>query len=354
LPFDSETASAVLVAHVLKSPPKLADVAPRVPPALATVVDCCLAKDPGSRYQSGAEMARVLDEAAAVLARDPEHAVAEPAVLSQREAEALWARAAELQANTGLHTPPPVAAPSRTASSASDRTEDRRTLTSGYRMDDVRGAAVEAGIPERYVARAAAELGIAPAAPASDGSPVAADTVNRSPRPNPWAGASTMIILETQVPGEVPQSELDILVDIIRRRMGEAGHVGTLGRSVSWSSTTKDRRLQVSIVPRGGRTTIRIDERLAPLAGALFGGIMGGGGGGSGGLAMATGMTLFHSVGAALGIWGAMIVGCYGVARTIFSAKARRRERELREMLEELAAQALESIRLLPLLPPAR
>ena len=54
--------------------------------------------------------------------------------------------------------------------------------------------------------------------------------------------------------------------------MGDPGHVSTLGRSLHWASVHQQRRLQISIVPRGGRTIIRADERLQPVIGGLFGG----------------------------------------------------------------------------------
>jgi serine/threonine-protein kinase len=348
LPFDSETASAVLVAHVTKPAPRLAQVAPRVSSVIASVIDRCLAKEPAARYESGAALARALEEAMAKDAGGRQEIT--PAVLSQREAEAVWARAAELQAQTGMQTPvrtapPPVLTPERS------HPDDRRTLTSGYRFEDVRGAAAEAGIPEKYVARAARELGIA-ALPAVEGAePNDAAVQVRSPRPNAWLGAPTAILIEVQVQGEVPESELDLLVDIIRQRLGEAGHVGTIGRSVSWIATTKERRLQISIAPRNGRTTIRIDERLAPLAGALFGGIMGGGGGGSAGISIGIAMKAFGSLAIGFGFWGAAIAASYGLARAIYTRKARGREETLRALAEELAAQVRASVRLLP---PAR
>ena len=340
LPFDSSTASAVLVAHVTKAPPHVRDVAPRVPVALATVIEGCLAKDPAARYQSGRLLAAALDDAMREIERSGEGAVAAPVVVSEREAQAIWARAAELQAQTGTQSA--IAPPVRTPPAP----DERRTLTSGYRMTDVQAAAEEAGISERHVARAASELGLAPAPVTADASPAIAD---RAPPANPWSGAPMSISYEAAVPGEVPESEYYVFVEIIRRRIGDPGHFNTLGKAVSWSSSSKNRNLQIAVVPRGGRTTIHVDERLEPLAGALFGGIVGGGGGGSGGLAMGIGMGALHSLGAAFGIWGAAVASCYLLARTIFTSRSNRRARELRELLNDLVAQVQESTR--PLLP---
>ena len=340
LPFDNESASAVLVAHVIKAPPKVRDVAPNAPQVLAELIDRCLAKNPAERNDQGSAIAPLFDDALAESRSDDALPPAMPNVLSEREAQSLWSRAAELQAMTGVQTRPPALRPT----SANDGA-DRRSLTSGYRMTDVRDAALEAGIPERYLARAASELGLARSAPneAAD-----APLVDGTPAASPWTGAPMSIMLELRVAGEVPESELYILVDTIRRRMGDPGHVGSIGRSVSWSSSDKHRRLQISIVPRHGSTTIRIDERLGGLAGALYGGIVGGGGGGTTGVTVGIGMGVFHSVFIAAGLWGSAVVGAYTLARTIFKAQVRSRRAALNALALELAEQARETMHFLP------
>ena len=352
LPFDNEAASAVLVAHVVKAPPKVRDVAPHAPVALADVIDTCLAKDPAARFASGKILARQLDDALSAAERDGSRSADAPAIISEGEAQALWSRAVELQAMTGVVTRP--LAPPRPAQL---NPGDRRTLTSGYRFEDARAAAVEAGIDERYVARAAAELGFTPALsqssapnpthparrPSPNASPAHA-VRDETPPASPLAGAPMAVMYEVEVAGEVPDSEMFVLVDTIRRRLGEAGQFGSIGRSVSWSSNSKNRRLQISILSRHGKTTIRADERMPPLAGAVFGGVMDGVGGGSGGLAFAIGMAGFHSVAASLGVWGAIIGGSYLLARTIYGAQVRRRGKELRDLVEELGAQARDTI----------
>ena len=337
LPFDNESASAVLVAHVVKAPPKVRDVAPDAPLALAELIDRCLAKDPAARGDTASTIAPLFDDALAESRSDN----AMPNVLSEREAQSLWSRAAELQAMTGVETRPPALRPV-----SSGDGDDRRSLTSGYKLADVRGAAAEAGIPERYLDRAALELGLARTPP--NDSPGDKPLVDETPAASPWSGAPMSILFELRVAGEVPESELYILVDTIQRRMGESGHVGTLGRSVSWSSANKNRRLQISIVPRHGSTTIRIDERLGQLAGVLFGGIVGGGGGGSGGVSIGIGMGTFHSVAIAAGLWGGVIVGAYTLARTIFRAQVRSRRAALHSLALELAEQVRDTMRLLP------
>ena len=160
LPFDSRSATAVLVEHVMKEPPKVRSIGPGVPEQLAAIIDRCLAKDPAARYQTAGALASALDDATSSIPQSSGAVVTteskEPRIISEREAQALWSRAAELQSETGVQPalrslPPSLGAPT---------VEDRRTLTSGYRLSDVRDAATEVGIPERYVFKAQAELGL--------------------------------------------------------------------------------------------------------------------------------------------------------------------------------------------------
>jgi serine/threonine protein kinase len=357
LPFDSRSATAVLVEHVTKEPPKVRSVGPGVPEALAEIIDRCLAKDRAARYQSAGELAAALDEATRFIPRASGTSLAteskEPRILSEREAKALWSRAAELQSETGVQTslrsPPPSLGP--------PTVEDRRTLTSGYRLIDVHDAATEVGIPERYIARAQSELGLNSAAPTTErSSQVGIRTREGSggPQRRTWPGktvartgwsqnillgAPTNIVSEVEVPKEAGAEDLEVLAFMIQRAIGDPGHVSSLGRSLHWSAAQQQRRLQISIVPRNGRTIIRADERLHPLIGGLFGGIVGGGGGGvGGGLGVPLGIAVWHSPLAGLGLFGATVFGAYLTARTLFVSIRARRERDLADLLDEMAA----------------
>jgi serine/threonine-protein kinase len=343
LPFEGEMASAVLVAHVVKAPPSLSEVAPSVPRALARVIETCLAKSPAARFASGREFVNALDEALAEIAKTGDARDAGLAIVSEREAQAVWARASELQAQTGMQTmtsSDDVAA--ARAALANAPGSDRRSRTSGYKMDDVRAAAEEAGIAPRYVARAASELGLA----ARSAEPVRPIEVVARPTPdNAFIGASSSIIVEVVVPGEIPEADYYLLAEIIRRRLRQTGAVNTLGRSFTWTCTTPGRPIEISVVPRAGRTTIRADERLGQLVGGTFGGIMGGVGGGLAGPSFGIGVGAMHSVVLAFGFWGAAIAGSYLLARTIFRRVRQTREHLLHDVVQELAEQTRESIR---------
>jgi len=352
LPFDNRAATAVLVDHVTKDAPRVRSIAPDVPETIAAVIDRCLSRNADARYQTAGALATALDEAARGIERSspvvryptskPEMIPAldtPPEIISEREAKAIWSRAAELQAETGVQP----ALRSLPASLGPPTATDRRSLTSGYRMSDVREAANEVGIPERYVARAQQELGLA----APDNSRVArrsrSDPTVVPPgalRTNVWIGGPSAILYEVQVPTEVRPDSYEYLVNMIQRAIGDPGHVSTLGRSLHWANAHQQRRVQISIVPRGGRTTIRVDERLQPLIGGLFGGVVGGGGGGvGGGMMLPLTLALTHSPVVGIGSFGATVFAAYLTARGIFRQVRKGRERELIKLVDELAAQ---------------
>ena len=358
LPFDSRSATAVLVEHVMKEPPKVRSIGPGVPEQLAAIIDRCLAKDPAARYQTAGALASALDDATSSIPQSSGAVVTteskEPRIISEREAQALWSRAAELQSETGVQPalrslPPSLGAPT---------VEDRRTLTSGYRLSDVRDAATEVGIPERYVFKAQAELGLSttsgnagsmaeplsrvPTQTAGGGRREVGGAkylATREPEQNVLVGAPTSIVCEVEVPKEVRPEDFEVLALTIQRALGDPGHISSLGRSLHWSAAQQQRRLQISIVPRNGRTIIRADERLAPLVGGIFGGIVGGAGGGvGGGMGMPLGIALTHSVAAGFGLFGVVVGSAYLFARRLFAWLRRKRERELSNLVDELAA----------------
>jgi len=352
LPYENRTATAVLVDRVTKDAPRVRTVGPDVPADLAAVIDRCLAREADARYQTAGALATALDEAGRAIERSspatrypaskPEMIPAldtPPEFISEREAKALWSRAAELQAETGV----PPALRSLPSTLGPPTATDRRTQTSGYRMSDVREAASEVGIPARYVNRAQEELGLVSresATPMSRSKAGSRLVPTNAPRNNIWIGAPSAIIYEIEVPTEARPASFELLVNTIQRTMGDPGHVSTLGRSLHWASVHQQRRLQISIVPRGGRTIIRADERLQPVIGGLFGGIVGGAGGGvGGGMALPLGIALTHSPFFGFAAFGGTALAAYLVARGIYRQIRSRREGELIVLVDELAAQ---------------
>jgi serine/threonine protein kinase len=98
LPFAGDVPSAVLLAHVNRPAPSLASVARDLPPAVAQVIDRCLLKEREARYADGEALAEALGRAAAAAPPALTPPAGLPQVLSEPQAQAIWRRAAELQA----------------------------------------------------------------------------------------------------------------------------------------------------------------------------------------------------------------------------------------------------------------
>ncbi len=340
-PFDAALASAVLIAHVTKLPSPLHEISGDTPQVLTDIVDRCLAKDPNDRFQTCDALITALSEAENLVGAEMRERAtsgepaARPGLLSDSEAQAIWQRAADLQAMTGVQP--------RSAPIVGSRDPERDAMrTSGYAIGDVRDAAVEAGISSKYVDHAFAEHGLPVVAP--DAPPPLTD---RSKPPVPLVGAPSQLDFETVVDGEMPENDYDLLVDVIRRITGEPGLVGTVGRSFSWqtaqSMQSRRRNLQISVLPRAGKTTIRVSENLSGAVGGLFGGIIGGMGGGSTGIWIGVAFK-FHDPALAVGLCLGWIGLAYATARGIFGVVSRRRARMLRDLTESLATQVRESI----------
>jgi serine/threonine protein kinase len=335
-PFDAELASAVLVAHVTKQAPNLSAIAPHLPRALTNIVQRCLAKNPDSRFASSADVVAALTAAIPEIERGG--AVLRPSVplLSSTEAHAVWKRAAELQADTGIHTRP--------AAIPGPRDNERDlTRTSGFKPLDVREAALEAGIDQQYVDHALVEHGVIGSARAPHVVPAVINDI--TDRPVAFVGAPTDIHLEIIVEGEMPDTEYDVLIDIIQRKVGDVGSAASVGRGFSWTSQSRQgRQIQVSILPRHGKTTIRLSESLRNTSGGIFAGIMAGVGGAGGAMVFAATIGATHNPVAAMAFWVATIATSYLGSRWIYGAVRKSRERSLRSMADALAKQARELI----------
>jgi hypothetical protein len=201
-------------------------------------------------------------------------------------------------------------------------------------LTDVEQIAREAGIDPKLIRQAA--LGL--------------DQPSTTIRPNPWIGSPTRIVFERVVDGEIPIEEFEALIAEVRRTFGDNGVPSVLGRSLAWSSSMRGRRraqgrqIDVSVVPRGGVTTIRVEEELRNTAGALFGGLVGGGGGGTTGISIGIGLGALHSAPLAALLWVTIAGGFYTLARTIFGHIATKRERELRGLADRLEEHVTEAV----------
>lgn len=336
-PFEHASASAVLVAHVTKDPPPLGEVAPSVPRSLARLVDRCLTKDPAGRIQSCEELAMELRRVEATLpAVDVAAPLPRPSAISSNEAQAVWQRAAELQDKTGPM--PAVRAMDRSALPAvSDG-------SSAYQLDQVRNAAREAGISTQAIDLALAEHGLGSVPDAGSGESSIAVRDGIVPPYNWWLGGHSAIAYEVVVPGEMPERDFDLMADIISRALNDAGNAASVGRSLKWASTDRQRKVQVSVLVRDGRTTIYVGERLKDLIGALYGGIIGGGGGGM--MGPVIGISV-EGLGSGLfiipGIVGT-VSAAFALARYFLRRTTKSRSAVLQALTQRLAEQARDSI----------
>ncbi len=180
-----------------------------------------LALRPADRFATPGEFAAALADAKS--AHLPK--------LSDREVRAVVRRAAELQAE--------------------HPTEDG-ALTIGA----VEQIAAEVGIPPEHVREAVRELGLH--APARK-PPVRAGT------PAVFDSKRNRLLVDREVDGEVAESACELLVEEIQSALGTAGHVSTLGKTLTWSPATpgsEGRRVVVTITRAAGQTLIHIEERL--------------------------------------------------------------------------------------------
>ena len=191
-------------------------------------------------------------------------------------------------------------------------------------------------------------VGIAPAtvrAAAREVTPAGAPILPPTPRPpNRWIGGPTTILFERVVQGELPDAEWPVLVDEIRRSVGNVGQVSQFGRSFSWVATRRGgsasaRDLEIAVSVRGGETRITIQENLSQLIGGVFGGICGGLGGGGLGPLIGIGLGRMQLPGEALlmllPLW---LAATFATARTTYRYSTRRRMRELEALADRLAA----------------
>ena len=336
-PFERSTPSAVLVAHVNSAPPRLHSVRPDAPDALDALVADLLEKRPNARVPSARvllERLASIDGGAAALVPivRPSAPPGEPVLdsaMSSADAQAVWARAAELQANTGLMVPPPQF----TAAGAEP------SPTRGYDMVVVKEAAAEAGIAPKYVERALAEREAA-----TRRSVVQVEEGARLRRtPNPFIGAHTKIEYESVIDGELPLDALEDMADLARRSLGDLISVSAVGRTLTISTNTSRpgqngmvRLLQLTVAVRNGRTTVRAFEDIGGTAGALLGGVGGGVGMGVGAMAMGI---LASSQMPVVGLmaWGGILATAMASGRMAFGRTSRNKQTELRELVLELA-----------------
>jgi len=332
-PFERNSASAVLVAHVNSAPPRLHEYRPDAPDALDVLVAALLEKRPDDRVPSARALLHELDAVDGGRSATPVVPVlAVPARLSSMEAEAVWARAAELQAHTGMMVPPAM-------QSDGSATAEAPSPTRGYDMDVVRHAAAEAGIAPKYVERALAERRQSTAVARVEVTP--GTRMQRAP--NVFVGAHTKIEFECVLHGELSIDAFEEIADIAQRSLGDLIAVNAVGRTLTMTTSAARaaqggmvRTLQLTVAVRNGRTVVRAFEDITGVAGGLYAGVGAGLGVAIGSVTMAV---LSKSAGGIVGL-GALLgilSAALGGARYAFRTASANKQKELRGLVEELA-----------------
>jgi hypothetical protein len=194
----------------------------------------------------------------------------------------------------------------------------------------------EVGIPPAQVREAVREL----ARPTGAGSVEAGG--------GRWfLGRATRVLVDRVVPTAVREAEFPFLADEIRTAMGSVGLVGTLGPSMTWSTSPPGqgtgRNVQITITARGDETRIHLEEHFDNLAGGLFGGILGGGGSAGTAAWMTFAFESLHLPLVAVLGGVSVLTGAYSLARTIYTRAYAKRRRQLEALADRLTASIEES-----------
>ena len=208
-------------------------------------------------------------------------------------------------------------------------------------VTELEDAASSAGIEPVYVRRAAFELSL---------------RQTRRDRGSPLLGGPRTILIEVTLEGEMPVPAYEYVIEAVRRHTGELGVASLIGRSLTWTAHPShsrggpgwSRSIAVTIVPRAGRTCIRIEEKLDQLVRNVFGSLVGGVGGGGALVPAVTLALLGLPMLMPFGI-GAWVLSCWGLGRRIYRNRVEMRERELHGTLEAIVDIAADYMR--PQLP---
>ncbi len=343
-PFERSTASAVVIAHVNAPAPRVSSLVSHCPPVLDALVAKLLSKSPGDRYPDADALRSALQSPDFHRHRLPEVRDvgvpgtnrSEPVILTSREAAEVWSRAADLQANTGVVLPPPVFSP---------RGAEPR-VTQGYDAALVKASAVEAGIDEKYVARAMMERQQAVAV--GDATPAVIERGELMAKPPNWfLGATTKLEYSAGFDGELNGDAFEEIADEVRKALGEMVTVSAVGRTLTVNTGMTSaqqggsmRLVQVHVASRNGKTHVRVFENLGQVAGGLFAGLGVGGGVGVGVLVAELVGNATHSapiiIASLLGVLGAG----YAASRLLYQRTVKKRDAELRSLLQRVVQRA--------------
>lgn len=154
-----------------------------------------------------------------------------------------------------------------------------------------------------------------------------------------WFGAPGHLQLARRFDGAFPTDRFEELIERIREVTRDPGRTELLKSSLTWFASRGEKSTGpyrvVTVTVRDGSTTLTVTDRLAGLAGAIYGGV--GGGVGGGGLSLpilaSTAVPVLAPV-FLIGWLGGVFLG----ARAIYKRAARRRAVALQQLFDVLVA----------------
>jgi len=191
---------------------------PDVPEAIARVIDRCLQKQPSERFADADEFVAALDRALDTPSE----------LLTETRAQAIWSRAAELQAITRAN--------------------------GAISLNTVRAAAAEAGIDPEYVDRALIER---------SNRPPASGELSPSFARIPLDVHSELVIQHT-----LAARDTESVLNALRDATGELGTTVARETSIYWRFGRWGSRGDVSVTPENQATRIHVTRSLRRTIGA--------------------------------------------------------------------------------------
>lgn len=211
-------------------------------------------------------------------------------------------------------------------------------------IEDIERIAAEAGIDPALVRRAAEDLA----------APKATSMTTTTTTPAPMTTASNVnpsglfgpsrLVFEAAFDGEIDESLHPALrTGILEGLSLPLGHTA-VGRALHFTKRYSadygeghEGPLKISIMPRGGKTVVRVEDRLGGLMGGIWGGVGGGAGLPFAFLMLGWGVSIGGDWGAILGLVGGFATA-FASTRALFIAIARAREARTRDLFEQVSS----------------
>jgi serine/threonine-protein kinase len=294
------TQDAVRVGRFLDASPQHRDRLDQLPGRLEQVLTRALAMRPSDRFATPGEFADALTAASEGTAKLSEGAVRD-----------IIERAVELD--------------------ASQSTAPLATEGGALSVGGVEQVAAQVGVPPDRVREAVRELEPPPGSPPADATALALV------KPRFHKGRLTV---DRTVPGEVPESEYEALVDEIQRALGFVGNVSGIGKALIWSGTKPGfvgRDTRVTVTRGEDHTRIHVEEHVEIRGPSMFAPAWGAAGGGMAGLGILAGLGLSDTAAIFLVIPMA-VGGAILTVNGIVKGLARRYSPQLEALADRLAS----------------